>query len=887
MGAVGDRLWFAMDRSVPSWDQAEYLTGALNYWRALQTPQWLSPDWWTSFWLLSAKIPPLVYVSTSPILGLFGAGFDQSTLVNLVYSAILLGAVYTLGVCLFSIPVGLWAAGLCLLMPGLYRVRLDYLMDYPLTAMVTLCFTCLTLWREYQPHPSSDRSPSFPISSITSPPSAPPSSPSPHYPITLPPTLLPWLLALSIGITLGLSFLVKEPALLFLLVPLLWVTVEALQKRAWGRLAQLFLAGVVSLLVFGPWYRTNWLVILTASKRATVDSAIAEGDPPLLSWEAWTFYLKVLPQMVSLPLLLVGLMGLLLFWRRSRVSSQGDGSADYAPKPYLYRQQVYCASRRSLGWLLLFWAGGYFLSCLNINKDVRYVVPYLPVVALMLAYGFTLLPRRWNWLRWAAVGLSTVLMIYNMVPGRPIGLHNLVTYHPVYRGATYPHAEVVAEVIKTEPLLRSTIGVLPSTPEVNQHNINYYGNVQNFQVYGRQVGVKLNQILQDGRSLPWFLTKTGNQGSIGRPDAQATLTQWVENIGEFRLQRQWELPDSSTLKLFRAQVPLLEVNPAISEGAGKVSGNQSPAPSPVLPDLQLDQVLLPDEAPPGQPVPVTYRWSGSWDTLQSGLVLLTWHRQGEPPNRTTNRWLHDHAIALGNLHTTQRNPIAPAARYQVVERMAMLPPPTTAAGSYVLEAVYLNRKTGRTGVIALPPIQFRIRTGANPAPAPELDWVSQLRSLAATLPLGVPALDHLFAEIGRINQYDPVQDYLEQARQSVEWRLRQEPNNRDFAYALALTQVLKRRVNSAIAALETVTRLDANNANAYAYLAFVNLYDFHPQAAQAALKRAFQLNPNLPELHALNGVAALMQGNVVKAWNEVKIFQASQQKPGKEHQSKK
>jgi len=30
IGAVGDRIWFALDHSVPAWDQADYLTGLIG-----------------------------------------------------------------------------------------------------------------------------------------------------------------------------------------------------------------------------------------------------------------------------------------------------------------------------------------------------------------------------------------------------------------------------------------------------------------------------------------------------------------------------------------------------------------------------------------------------------------------------------------------------------------------------------------------------------------------------------------------------------------------------------------------------------------------------------------------------------------------------------------
>lgn len=907
LGAIADRLWFALDRAIPHWDQADYLTGALNYWQALQTAQWFNAEWWTELWQLSSKIPPLVYISAAPFLSLFGPGFDQTTLVNLVYSAVLLASVYTLGVSLFSVSVGLWAAGLCVLMPGLYRVRLDFLLDHPLAAAVTLCFACLTLWRQRAFEHSSYR---YPVTGsghrviadqvVADQAEATVSSPESGYWLSsigkwkklissprfhLPrPTLLNWLLAAAFGLTFGVALMVKQPAIMFLLVPIVWVGVETLWQRNWGRLAQLTLAFGLSLLVFGPWYRTNWLLMLSASKRATIDSAIAEGDPPLTSLDAWTYYLKLLPSLVSLPLLLVGLMGLLFFWRRSRVSSQWADAMDYAPKSKDYRQQTYAASRRSLNWLLVFVVGGYLLSSLNMNKDTRYLVPALPVVGVILSYGLTLLPKHWKPLQWGTVGLATVLMGYHLFPLQlNAGLQNRLAYYPAYSGETYPHQEVIAEVIQTEPYLRSTIGVLPSTPEVNQHNVNYYGNLRNFQVYGRQVGTRVQHVQRDGRSLSWFITKTGDQGSIRKPEAQAAIVQFVEQSGGFTLHKTWKLPDSSTLRLFRRRVPPVEVTPAGDNAALPGMRGLSSA----TPKIALEQVIVPAQVPAGIPVPVTYRWSGEWETLRTGLVLLTWRRQANAPGNAPNaptRWLHDHAIGMGSLHpappstvsldSTHRNP------HQVIERLAMLPPANAAPGIYTLEATYLNRLTGETAAIALPAINLRVNPTAPSVPAPELDLNTQLRSLAGALPEGVEALDKIFDEIGRINQYDPVQDYVDQTRQAMEYRLTQEPENLEFAYTLALAHVLKQRVEPAIATLQQVVQLDAQNPIAYAYLAFVNLYDFRPKAAQEALTTALQLNPNLPELYALNGVAALMRGHLVQAWQSVQKYQEMMQDAG-------
>jgi 4-amino-4-deoxy-L-arabinose transferase-like glycosyltransferase len=905
---VVDLVWFAIDRTMPAWDQAEYLNSALNYWRAFQSPDWFSTDWWVHLWQLSTKLPPLVFISTAPFLSLLGAGADQSTCVNLLYSAILLGSVYTLGWCLFSVSVGLWAAGISLLMPGLYRVRLDYLLDYPLAAAVALCFTCLTLWRgqawlagcklhkagqdRQKPHTPLGKEGLAPamlgVRSVVL-----PSFPGVALSFPNLNTLLSWLFALVTGLTFGLALLIKQTALLFLLVPLLWVAVETIRSRAWGRLLQWLAAVLLAAATCYPWYRTNWLLVLTGSKRATIDAAIAEGDPSLLSLDAWTFYLKLLPGSVSLPLFLIPIVGFVLFWRPGRVSSQWAGADDYAPKSRDYREQRFWQSQQAIVWLLVFCVGAYILCSLNINKDSRYTVPYLPVIAVILAYGLTLLPRSWSILRWGSLVLSGLIFLVGVSPFASLGLNQQsLARHPAVVAGDFPHAQVVAAVAQADPYLQSTIGVLPSTPEINQHNINYYGMLHNFQVYGRQVGTRMGNVESDQRSLPWMLTKTDSQGAIRRKRAQKALVNAIEAETDFQLQKTWELPDRTSLKLYRQRVPVVEVKPLVavdnqdSGARGQpvgVPGSPEPsvpiaAPSPqsapsLTAPIRLDRLTVPNQAPPGKPVPVTYEWSGRWDALEPGLVLLTWRKQAARAEEGADRWLHDHAIAAGFLHPQAVTPEERSASFQVIERMAMLPP-KHAEGIYTLEATYLNRQTGETAAIAVPQVQLRITATAPMSPAPEVDLVTQLRELAAKLPYGRRELDQIFEEVGRISQYDPNQDYVNQTWQAMDYRLQQESNNLKFAYTLALANVLKQRVDPAIAALERVVALDSQNPYAYAYLAFANLYDFRARPAQSALNQGLALNPDLPELKVLNGVAGLLRGNPIQVWQGVQAVRS-------------
>ncbi|MEG4423773.1 MULTISPECIES: phospholipid carrier-dependent glycosyltransferase [unclassified Microcoleus] len=869
LGAISDRLWFAFDRSVPAWDQADYLTSTLKYLQALQHPQWLSGEWWTNFWLLSTKIPPLAYILTVPFLQVFGTGGDRATLVHLLFSAILLASVYNLGVQLFNRQVGLWAAAICVLLPGLYGLRLQFLLDYPLTAAITFAFYCLTMWKASEGKKEEGSSATDFITDVTDVTDRTqleePTkkkykfSPSPNLPLS--PSSFFW--AIAFGISLGLSILVKHTTVLFLFTPIVWLAVGAVRQKAWGRLAQLAGSLLLSAAVFGPWAKTNWLLILTGGKRATVDSAIAEGDPALNTIDAWIYYGQHLPEQISWPLLLIPLVGLILYWRRRQDSSS-------------------ILHLNSCRWLAVFWGGAYLINSLNINKDDRYGIPYLPVLSIFLAYCLTLWPSRWGrQIRWGTIGLAILAMLLHMWPlGGAFG-HSLVqiispgnSNYP-YLGKEWPHREVIAEIIDREPYLQSTLGVLPSTPEINQHNFNYYGALANFQVYGRQVGTNLKDVPQDVRSLSWFVTKTGPQGSIREriKQAQNAAVNAIEKGDKFELDKTWILPDYTNLNLYRKRVQPVEIQP-LNEARSQV---------------QLDRVTVAAKAVPGVALSVTYTWSGPWQQLQSGLVLVTWQNQqsGDIPPGQTFRILHDRAIGQATLHPGMLEADKFAVGFRVVDRTAMLPPANIAPGTYNLQATYLNRKTGETYPINVPAVSVKIeaepldmRSQAEPGnennedntDKPELDLVTQLRAMAVNLPKGLPGLEPVFEQIGRINQYDPIQDYTVQAEQALEYRLKQEPNNLELAYALAFSRVLQQNVQSAIAALEKVTQLDSKNPYAYAYLAFVHLYGWHPKAAQTALKPALALNSNLPEIRVLNGVAQLMQGNLIQAWQDLQYL---------------
>ncbi len=664
---------------------------------------------------------------------MFGTGGDRATLVHLLFSAILLASVYSLGVQLFNRQVGLWAAAICVLLPGLYRFRLQFLLDYPLTAAITFAFYCLTMWKASEGRRKKEEgSSATDLTDVTDRTQLEERTKKKYkFSLSHTPSLSAssFFWAIAFGISLGLSILVKHTTVLFLFTPIVWLAVGAVRQKAWGRLGQLTGALLLSAAVFGPWAKTNWLLILTGGKRATLDSAIAEGDPGINTIDAWIYYGKHLPEHISWPLLLIPLVGLILYWRRRQDSSS-------------------ILHLNSCRWLAVFWGGAYLINSLNINKDDRYVIPYLPVLSIFLAYCLTLWPSRWGrQIRWGTIGLAILAMLFHILPlGGALGNTLVQIISPgnsnyPYLGKEWPHREVIAEIIDREPYLQSTLGVLPSTPEINQHNLNFYGALANFQVYGRQVGTNLKQVPQDVRSLSWFVTKSGPQGSIREriKKAQDAAVTAIEKEDKFQLEKTWILPDFTNLNLYRKRVQPVEIQP-LNEARSQV---------------QLDRVTVAAKAVPGVALPVTYTWSGPWQQLQSGLVLVTWQNQqsGNIPPGQTFRILHDRAIAQAALHPGMLEADKFAVGFRVVDRTAMLPPANIAPGTYNLQATYLNRKTGETYPINGPAVSVKIeaeprdmRFQAEPGnqdntDKPELDLVTQLRAMAVNLPKGLPGLE--------------------------------------------------------------------------------------------------------------------------------------------------
>ena len=511
IGLMIDRTWFFLDESIPAYDQSAHLTGALHHYRIFQNLNILSGDWWLSLWQLTPSYrAPFVYICTVPFLVLFGKGHDQASLVNLVYTAIIILSVYHLGNYLFPTrKIGITASIFCLLFPIMGIIRTDYLLDYGLTAIVIATFTVLTIWKD----------------SYTG--------------------FLSWILTLLLGIGIGLIMLSKPTGFIFILVPSICTLIIFISKRKFIKLIQTGLSLILAWLIAGSWYSVNWLTIITSALNAN-HVGKGEGDPSATTIAGWLYYPQAIPETVGFPILFVsiGIFLIYLFKRRGTQNLLTDN-----------------LSKSALNWLFISLISSYIICSLGTNKDIRFILPCFPVISLILAYFFNLIENIWfNRLRLATFLLSGIVLLNNLFPLPLIQIWG-GKHLPNDESKKYPLAELMAKINQTTPYLRTTLGVIPvSTPQVNEFTLDYFGTLADFRIYGRKLTMKLSQVDQDLQYLSWYVTKDNEPDEPGeKGETKRKLKSLVETDPALKLQSDWVLPHGDKLRLYHRKNPHIVV----------------------------------------------------------------------------------------------------------------------------------------------------------------------------------------------------------------------------------------------------------------------------------------------------------------------------------------
>lgn len=514
--AVSNLIWWARDLVPPMWDQSDYLLHAQYLYQAL-TEDGLGAFYVSLLKGLAYKAP-LLTTLPAPLYLIFGTGYKTAMLSNLVFMIAGSYFLFRLGELLVGRTEGIIAVLILHTFPLVFAMSREFLVEYGLMVIVIA-------WFYFILKPGSFRN--VKVSG-------------------------------ALGVVLGLGLLMKISFPLYAFLPTLFVlTILVRQKNV--SVAEILrngavLAGIAAVIAV-PWYLRNMKhVIDFAMISGYSERAKAYGMGEVFSLRTIFSYWGSLVDCIT------------TYWLVLLLASAAVAFKRTAGNPL----------ERSHRWVLILWfAAPFVIFTLGVNKDVRYITPILPVIALALG---ACMGRLWKIKYWkipVLVVLTLALLNFAHISfsgktisaGRFVVLRSWLAYaHPPIR-ENWPLDGIVSAVRRDAARngLEGTAATLLFNHEyLNFINLGYYGAMQKAQVrfntnehYATEnIDQTLDRIRKESG---YLITKSDLTG----PDITNTRNKEIAMRlvrGELPFQRLWdiELPDKTTLSFYRNKKPGME-----------------------------------------------------------------------------------------------------------------------------------------------------------------------------------------------------------------------------------------------------------------------------------------------------------------------------------------
>ena len=584
LSTVVDRLWWTLQTGVPAWDQADYLNSAMDHGRALGLLPGGAWQGWQALLDLSPKIPPLASLVNGSVMAISGDAPEQAAWSLSLWHGLLLVVMAGWGRRLQGDGLGLIACLLTALTPVFMELRTDYVLEMALMASCSLAIWRLGVWCDPK---SGGR----------------------------------WGQLWGCTVAAMAAVLVKQSALLVLVPAGVWAAGIAL-RRGGHWLRQALLLPLLTAVLIGPWLRHNWITSLGGTNRAVFESAVREGDPSVFSLASWLWYPRLLPEQLGSVLLLVGLSGLLLWgWQRQKVSTDHGWS---------WR------------WLMVNLVGAWVLTTLSPNKDGRYITPLLPSLVLLLARGW------WQWGHWWATRrpwMAWPFFALGLLACVPAGwAHQLHRFEHRSRGPVEAVVEAAGGADPSRP--PATLIVVPSTSDLNQHNVSFYGRRRGGQTVGRQLGGSREDREPVLARAEWVVLAEGNQGSVRK--AARRLDKAVRSSGVFELVNQFPRPRGGSYSLWRRRATQPIAGSSFAERFPELAAGLSSGP------VGLEPVF----AAVGQEHMLDGHFSYREPVRSEALAALA-----QDPDAVQPRW------TLALLAVLENRPVQAAEQFEALQRL--------------------------------------------------------------------------------------------------------------------------------------------------------------------------------------------------------------------------
>jgi 4-amino-4-deoxy-L-arabinose transferase-like glycosyltransferase len=494
LSTVFDRYWLAADHRIPSWDQAEYLSSALEHGRRLgilQPGEWRG---WGSLLDLSPKIPPLASIISGSVMALAGEQADQASWVLSLWHGLLLIVVAHWARMLGGPSLGLLSAVVVALSPALAEHRVEFSLDLPLASSCTLALWLLYRWQ--RPSPDGGR----------------------------------WSQALAASLAIAASLLVKQSALLVVALPAVWSGVQSISKkqRRWQALAGL----VVVFTMLMPWLHHNWITTLGGTERAVVVSGAEEGDPGWSDLSSLIWYPRLWPRQLN-PILVVGaLSGLCLSCLKQRWRSNP-------------LQHLRGSLAKGWVWLIGVTVAGWLFTSLSPNKDPRYIAPVLALLSIVVAQGWLLLFRGIE-RQWGSRGEWLSILACLCAAGSFTAHERWQNRH---EQPGSPALEVINQVRTKASDHETTLLLAASERDLNEQTLSYLGQINGGRIQARRVGRIPGESSIAREQAQWWVLVSGDQGT-SRKSARK-LSREVRLDPRFEKVNQWKWTKGRHIELWK------------------------------------------------------------------------------------------------------------------------------------------------------------------------------------------------------------------------------------------------------------------------------------------------------------------------------------------------
>ncbi|MBI2554274.1 MAG: LmeA family phospholipid-binding protein [Candidatus Rokubacteria bacterium] len=298
--------------------------------------------------------------------------------------------------------------------------------------------------------------------------------------------------SVAAGLSFAFGMLVKPPFAVYLLPPLalvVWRALRAPDRRA--RALNLLLAFVLGGALSLPWYGPRLFGLSLQIANRSFKQAALQGSPEILTGAALFFYPRTLPAIFGLLAAPLFVWGLLALARRREA--------------------------RGLLWSASLVPFAVFL--LIQNKNFRYVLPLLPVAALIAAAGLRAVAAPWRrGVTVVLVGVSALQVGAAAFALPPLGRWTAFGFPLVFSAppspVAWPHQQILDVIVKEAGGRPATVSVVP--------NYNFF-SVSNFRYYAvrDRRPLKLTRAWdQSPFGVGFIILKTGDLGpdfSIAKP----------------------------------------------------------------------------------------------------------------------------------------------------------------------------------------------------------------------------------------------------------------------------------------------------------------------------------------------------------------------------------